>query len=245
MSETTFLSYNIKSGSSGGIRGLAAAMRPVDADVVGLQEVDRGTVRSGDADQAAELASALGLQHAVFGPAVPWPGGGEYGVALLSRFSLEDVRTLALFVPDGADVPESLREPRLALSATVRPPRGKPFRVFVTHFGLAPEQRSIQARELAAAVQQAAVHGATIVLGDLNAEPGAQELAPLFRELQDAHAALDPLDRLTFPAAARPPNGIAIDYVLASADVHVTRAEVVKDVAEASDHDLCVARLAL
>lgn len=245
MKPTTFLSYNIKSGLAGGISGLTRAMAPVAADVVGLQEVDRGTERSGRRDQPRELADGLGLEHAVFGRSVPWPGGGEYGVALLSRHPLENVRTLPLYVPTDERVDESLREARVLLSATVRPEGAVPFRVFVTHLGLAPEQRTVQAREIAAAARQAAVHGPVVLLGDLNGGPDAAELAPLFDALRDAHAPLDRADRNTFPADARGPDGIIVDYVLASAGADVRRAEIVRDVRGASDHDLCVAELTL
>lgn len=89
--------------------GLAAAAAQLDADVVGLQEVDRGQDRSGGVDQTAVLAAHLGAAHHRFLPAlvgapgpgrawVPGPGPAgcgngsgpahttpAYGVGLLSR----------------------------------------------------------------------------------------------------------------------------------------------------------------
>ena len=58
---------------------IAAHIREWDADIVALQEVDRGAIRSYDIDQLMWLAEATGLQHAVWTPTwdanwVPHPG---------------------------------------------------------------------------------------------------------------------------------------------------------------------------
>jgi len=89
-------------------RALAAAIARLDADVLGLQEVDRAQPRSGGADQTAVAAEALGAEHWRFAPtlhgtpgprrqgATWWPATGgpvgapsddtpAYGVGLVSR----------------------------------------------------------------------------------------------------------------------------------------------------------------
>lgn len=236
-----FLTYNIKSGLQGGIDGLLEAMRDVGADVVGLLEVDRGTARAERRDQASELAAGLGLRHHVFAPAVPWEGGGEYGVALLSRHPIVEIRTWPLYVPTDESVDVSLREPRVVLSATIRGSQEPAMRVFVTHFGLDRRQRTVQARELGAAVQQAEIGTFVVVLADLNAGPGDPELVPLFEGLQDAHQRVPYEQRHTFPAGAADDEGIIVDYVLSSRELHVQQARIVADTKGASDHDLCVA----
>ncbi len=96
---------------------LAKSMKELDADVVGLQEVDRAQPRSGGVDQAALAADTLGAPHWRFVPAlVGTPGvesraagpadeevdgqGGHapalYGVALVSRFPVRDWHVLRL-----------------------------------------------------------------------------------------------------------------------------------------------------
>ena len=62
------------------------------ADIVALQEVR--DVPGKVPNQAATLAARLGFHH-VFAPATPW-GGGDEGVALLSRWPLGEVRRLRL-----------------------------------------------------------------------------------------------------------------------------------------------------
>lgn len=245
MTRVRCLSYNVKSGLQGGLDRVAAVAARTSPDIAGFQEVDRDTVRSGHQDQTRELATRLQLEHAVFGPSMPWPGGGQYGVALASRFPLSDVRTHGLWVPTDARVPEGQREPRVLLSATVHPPAERPIRVFVTHLGLSPQQRFRQCREITAAVQQAAVFAPVVLLGDLNAPPDADELAPLWAELHDAHDGVARTDRTTFPAAAPPHMACIVDYVLVGPTTRVTHAEVVRDEEKASDHDLCVADLSL
>ena len=64
-----------------------ATLRRLDADLVALQEVDRDLPRSGRVDQARALGEALGMDWR-FAPALLGPGGGAYGIALLSRLPL-------------------------------------------------------------------------------------------------------------------------------------------------------------
>ncbi len=88
--------------------GLAAAVRELDADVLGIQEVDVGQPRSGDVDQVLIAAEASGARHWRFLPTVrgtpgnrgdfvpadhaarleaatSCPVGPMYGVGLVSR----------------------------------------------------------------------------------------------------------------------------------------------------------------
>jgi endonuclease/exonuclease/phosphatase family metal-dependent hydrolase len=83
--------------------------RSLDADVLGLQELDDGAARSGGVDQPATIADALGM-HLVFAPTVSLRGGGRYGHAVLSRRPLRDVEVLELTWMVG-------REPRVAIIA--------------------------------------------------------------------------------------------------------------------------------
>ena len=60
-----------------------AAIAAEKPDFVGLQELDTGALRSGSADEPAELARLTGL-HVTFAKAIPFEKG-DYGIALLSR----------------------------------------------------------------------------------------------------------------------------------------------------------------
>jgi endonuclease/exonuclease/phosphatase family metal-dependent hydrolase len=69
--------------------------RSLDADVLGLQELDAGATRSGGVDQPVAIADALGM-HLFFAPTVEIREGGLYGHALLSRGPLRHVEVLDL-----------------------------------------------------------------------------------------------------------------------------------------------------
>jgi endonuclease/exonuclease/phosphatase family metal-dependent hydrolase len=75
-------------------------------------------------DQAAELARLTGL-HFAYGKAMDYQGGA-YGQALLSRWPLTE------FVVHPLPNPTQV-EPRIAISAQVRPPGQPGFRFVGTH----------------------------------------------------------------------------------------------------------------
>ena len=82
------------------VERLASAVKSLDADVLGLQEVDRDQPRSMGADLTAVAADAMGAPEHQFvaalagTPGGTWmaatgdeqPGSATYGIALLSRF---------------------------------------------------------------------------------------------------------------------------------------------------------------
>jgi endonuclease/exonuclease/phosphatase family metal-dependent hydrolase len=171
--ELKVLSYNI-GGHTALVRGrhvsavarLIAQERP---DVVGLQEVHRRTWQARFRDQAAELAHATGMA-VEYGPSFR-ALGGEFGNAVLVRGRVVAGEVLAL---------PSFGEPRSLLRATVEVD-GFELDVFVTHLtawgGLNRRARTEQARCLAEQVSGGS--RPFVLLGDLNAEPAAAELAAL------------------------------------------------------------------
>jgi endonuclease/exonuclease/phosphatase family metal-dependent hydrolase len=135
-------SYNIHAcvGSDGrrDPARVAAVLREIDADVIGLQEVDARPGPTSDSMQMQFLAAMLG-HHAVAGPTLLREGGSEYGNALLTRRRVLDVRRVDLTV--------YRREPRGALDVDLDVD-GSIVRVVVTHLGLLPGERRKQVRRL-------------------------------------------------------------------------------------------------
>ncbi|MEO7823076.1 MAG: endonuclease/exonuclease/phosphatase family protein, partial [Gemmatimonadaceae bacterium] len=84
------LVYNIHAGKDAkGVDNLARVaeiVRSTGADIALLQEVDRGTTRSGKVDQLAVLSRLTGF-HAAFGKTLDYQGG-DYGIAVLSRWPI-------------------------------------------------------------------------------------------------------------------------------------------------------------
>ena len=123
----TVASYNILHGAAVGYdwAQLAAVIRESGADIVGLQEVDRRTRRAGGTDGLNELLRLLGWRYGRFSPVMPYDGG-EYGIALLSRFpSVYPERLACLPLPHREG-----EEPRSCMHAVIRlEESGKPGRV--------------------------------------------------------------------------------------------------------------------
>ncbi|MCZ2838885.1 endonuclease/exonuclease/phosphatase family protein [Modestobacter sp. VKM Ac-2985] len=216
---------------------LAQVLQAADADVICLQEVDRHFGdRSEHADQALLLSRALGMELA-WGPSIDEPGRGserrQYGNAVLSR--------LPLLGSDLHRLP-GRGEPRTALRTGVELAGGV---LWVTTTHLSSRSADDRAGQAAAVAElHADPRAAAVLVGDLNADATAPELAPLRAHLRDAwETAADRSDQawrfslharqgLTHPA--RRPR-MRIDQVWVSAGVTVTGARVL-DGAGASDH---------
>jgi endonuclease/exonuclease/phosphatase family metal-dependent hydrolase len=162
---------------------IAGVLREIDADVIGLQEVDARPGEMKTSRQREYLASALGL-HAIGGPTLRREGG-EYGNALLTRRPVLDVRQVDLTV--------YRREPRGALDVDLDVD-GAPVRVVVTHLGLLPGERRTQVRRLLDRLGDDRTEF-IIVCGDMN------EWFAVGRPLRWLHARLGRTPGLpTFPA---------------------------------------------
>ncbi len=108
------MTYNIAAGANNfkvDLKKTAEAIKAIDADIIGIQEVDRLTNRSGKVDQAQVLANLTGY-NLVFGKTIDFDGG-EYGIAILSKHKIESHYQINL---PGGD------EQRIALIAKVEVP---------------------------------------------------------------------------------------------------------------------------
>lgn len=160
MPDLRVASYNIHRcvGIDGARRPerIAAVLREIDADVVGLQEVDARRGAGIDSEQMEYLAGALGL-GAVPGPTII-RHDGSYGNALLTRKPILDVRQIELTI--------YRREPRAALDVDLDCD-GEPVRVIVTHLGLLPGERRQQVRRLMDALGHPTSR-LVVLCGDIN-----------------------------------------------------------------------------
>jgi endonuclease/exonuclease/phosphatase family metal-dependent hydrolase len=170
-----------------------AAIRILDADLLGLQEVDRNQPRSQHADLTAIAAEAMDATHHRFvaalagTPEATWsaatgeeqPDSAAYGIAFLSRYDVVEWRSVRL---PGAPVPVPhlfhgrrvptwvSDEPRVAVVAGVETPRGR-FDVVTTHLSFLRPWNGHQLRRLMA--ELAPRRHPTVLLGDLNMGPRA------------------------------------------------------------------------
>lgn len=228
------MSYNIHAGHDlqrrSNLEPIAALIDSLRVDVVLLQEVDRSTTRSGKVDQAKVLGERTGM-HPVFGRALYYDGG-EYGIAVLSRFPVVTSRVVPLLVPAGADSALRAAEPRVMLHVVLATPTGE-LHVINTHLDhhAYSVARNAQVLQLLAYGAQDVPKGARLVLGgDLNARPDAVEVRALGAVFDDAWPGCGTGPGHTF-RADQPDR--RIDYLMLLR-VDCTRAQVIDS--DISDH---------
>jgi endonuclease/exonuclease/phosphatase family metal-dependent hydrolase len=166
---------------------VAHAVAALDADVLGLQEVDKAQPRSGLLDLTAIAAQAMNAPVHRFAAAVvgtpgetwqPWRSDDDnlhplYGIALVSRFPVlrwqitrlpgAPVRSPVMLAGGGLALLKD--EPRVLLAAVVDAPGG-PVTVATTHLSFVPGWNLRQLRHAVRALR--ALPPPRILLGDLN-----------------------------------------------------------------------------
>ena len=85
----TVASYNVNCFTYGkGWDAIVAEIKKVDPDIIGLQELDNNTERSGQGNQAQLLAEKLGYDYWYYAPTLPQFQGGQYGHGVVSKFPI-------------------------------------------------------------------------------------------------------------------------------------------------------------
>lgn len=221
------LSFNILHGATTqgnfDLDAIAKVIIDADPDLVALQEVDFKTKRAKGYDLATELGWRTKLAP-LFGRAMPYDGG-EYGEAVLSKFTFLQSRAVNLPYSPG-------NEPRTALEITTLLPSGDTIAFIGTHLDHLNEDtdRVLQARELNRVFMKNTIP--TILVGDLNDIPGSRAMNILEEYWTPSYNMENPLP--TFPSTN--PNK-KIDYVLFSPSSRwrVLSTVVIQD-SIASDH---------
>ena len=239
------LVYNIHAGKDAhgadNLARVAELVRQSGADLVLLQEVDRGTRRSGGVDQPAVLGGLTGYA-AAFGRTLDYDGG-EYGIAILSRWPI--ARDTLVHLP--VDPPQARaggsHEPRGALRATVAAPGGE-IAVVNTHLDASRDDvwRTQEIRTVLAIADSLRAAGvATLVGGDFNSTPeSAVQDATRSAGLRDAWLSCGRGDGLTFPADSAIKR---IDYLYLTGSARCDEATVPRS--DASDHRPLLVRVRL
>lgn len=216
-------SYNILHGEEVDfdMSRLAADILACELDVVGLQEVDKGTRRVGGRDLLRQLAEACGYEHYAFFSAMDFDGG-EYGVGIISKYPIKSVDKKQLTVIDGT-------EPRILAHAVIEV-SGIKIDFFNTHLSFeTPEIRGTQLSEILAAMGESRT---AILTGDFNVSSTA-EIDLALPEHRRANR-----DNLpTFPVGRE-----VIDEIVCAYPWSITDCTVY-DVKGNSDHNLLTAEL--
>ena len=228
------LVYNIHAGKDAALHDniarVVALVKETNADIVLLQEVDKGTRRSAGQDQPAMLAAGTGL-HVAFGRTLDYDGG-EYGIAMLSRWPIRGDTLIHMPIDPPQARAGGSYEPRGALRATLATPSGD-LTVVNTHLDPSGDDH-YRRQEVETLLRIAAEvsSGRILVGGDLNSTPeSAVQQRMRASGLRDSWQECGSGPGLTYPADSSVKR---IDYLYLGQRARCTNARVLLD--QASDH---------
>ena len=215
-------------------------MRAHEADVIGVQEVDRFWARSAGVDEPAAMAAALGIDHYCYAanldhaPDTHADVPHQYGTVILSRFPILEC--------DNTLLRRTGTNEQRGLTRALINVRGVPLEFYNTHLHTTAADRLMQTADIAAVID-AAGSRPKVLMGDFNARPTTAEMQPIYARFVDAWLAApvatpENPDGLTSPARPQGNPTSRIDYVFVSPDVAVTATYVPIDASTrlASDH---------
>lgn len=169
------MTYNIhhcnppSAGEKIDVEAIAKVINAEKPDFVALQEVDVNTERSGKGkNQAQQLAELTGMKF-YFSKAIDHQGG-DYGVAVLTRFPIADSAKHALPIR-----PDMQEENRTIAAVTVKLPDNRKLIFASTHLGLKEPNRLLQAETILK--HFGATELPMILAGDFNATPESPVIA--------------------------------------------------------------------
>jgi len=150
---------------------IAKVINDAKPDLVALQEIDVNTERSGkEINQARELGKMTGM-HFFFAKGIDFQGG-EYGIAVLSRFPIIEAVAYPLPLPEGVT-----GEPRTVAAIKVEVAKGLPIWFASTHLDLKEETRVFQAEKIINRFGK--LPEPFIIAGDFNAVPNSRVISLL------------------------------------------------------------------
>jgi endonuclease/exonuclease/phosphatase family metal-dependent hydrolase len=224
------------------LQRIAEVIRKEKPDLVGLQEVDRGVQRTQRIDEMAELAKLTRMDYA-FAFNLPYQGG-QYGVAILSRFPIRATEHRLY-----KNLREAERRGFIRAEVLIH---GRVVNFVTTHLDYQHDDgRLFEAQQMLAALE--GLKGSLIVSGDFNDEPSGQTYQLVRRQFRDAwlsqvlgvwphdgESVPWPGKGFTYPAD-KPVKRIDYIFIRNNDQVRVKRAWVVETLA--SDHVPVVAEL--
>jgi endonuclease/exonuclease/phosphatase family metal-dependent hydrolase len=167
------MTFNIKTGSLSSLETVADVIVRSGADVVGVQEVDRGTNRSQGVDQPRRLAELTRMQ-ALFTPSLPDYDGGQYGLVVLVAPQLHVVSSQG-YPLDQVEAGEQRAALRVEIAAGAG--QSPAFAFINTHLDhRSTRNRASQAAQLNQIGRAAAAHHPVLLVGDLNATEGGETI---------------------------------------------------------------------
>jgi len=164
----TLVTYNIHSGIGRDrqydLERVATLLRVEQPDIIALQEVNRGMAWTNRDDQPRLLADMLGMNE--YFCRTSFRDGGEWGIALLSPFTLVHRHEYDLTY-------RPTRKPRFCIRVDIEVANRAMLHVFNCHLGLTSRERLYQRKQLLsdAVLLAEDLRHPTILMGDFNDRP--------------------------------------------------------------------------
>lgn len=229
----TLMTFNIRSANNENgsveLEKIIEEIRETEADIVGLQEVERMMPRSGYQDQARIIAEELGY-HYYYGGNINILGV-QYGNALLSKYPIIEASNHKL--------PKEKLEPRGMIEADIDID-GSQWHIYVTHLGLNSKERNKQIDYINQVISQRS--GNILLMGDFNNYPDSLEMDGLDERMVDSAAALNCFNYYTFAWQNDKPN-VRIDRIYVSENIDLINHEVKSSTV--SDHERVLTQISL
>ena len=157
------------------LQRIAEVINAEHPDLVGLQEVDRGVKRTEGKDEIAELAQLTGMNYA-FAHNLDYQGG-QYGVAILSRFPIKQT--------DHRKYENRREAERRGMIRAEVEFAGRTVNFVTTHLDYQFEDgRVFETEQMLKFLED--VKGPLIVVGDFNDEPGGNAYKLMLKGFEDA-----------------------------------------------------------
>lgn len=229
MKEYKIISFNIQSCRDYITREFtpltaAKAINTLKPDIVGLNEVRgipyRETTDPSWFDQVNELAKLTDMPYCYFGVAIKLTG--PYGNAILSKYPLKNIKTIAIPDPIVKDE-DAFYESRCIISCEI-----ENFHLLITHVGLAKSEQKNAITLLKNIIQE--IKKPIILMGDFNMTPDNYLIKEISTLLNDT-ANKFKKTLLSFPSINP---RIKIDYIFISNEIELIEADIPQIVA--SDH---------
>lgn len=202
--------------------GVAALLKELDADIIGLNEMRGEGPFPGYEAQMEKLAELTGY-HYYFAPAIMMGGTSPYGNGLLSRYPIKSAEKI--MIPDPKEKTGKLYyETRCIIKAVIDVADG--LTVMVSHFGLNDDEHVNAVNTLLPALEETKC----IFMGDLNATPEDPVLDGIRARMFDTAEVIGE-EKLSFPSD-KPVE--KIDYIFTSTDIEVSFADIPERIV--SDH---------
>ncbi len=229
----TLMTFNIRSANNENgsveLEKIIEEIREAEADIIGLQEVERMMPRSDYKDQIRIIAEELDY-HYYYGGNINILGV-QYGNALLSKYPIQNASNHRL--------PKEKLEPRGMIEADINID-GSLWHVYVTHLGLDSKERNKQIKYINQVITQKSKN--ILLMGDFNNHPDSLEMKILDECMIDSAVALNCFDHYTFAWKDEIPN-VRIDRIYTSENIGILNHEVKPSTV--SDHMRVVTQISI